>query len=64
MRGIDWLVDRNGVMFAPESPQRPEDDAADGEAHAPQRRPSEVDNRDERDTDFPEMEVGDPRDGP
>jgi hypothetical protein len=62
MGHIDWLVDRGGVMFAPDTPRSPEDDA--GEADNSKRNPGETNRTDKSDRDPEEIEVGDPRDGP
>jgi hypothetical protein len=60
MAHIDWLVDRDGVMFAPNSPGTSEDS---GETQA-RREPGEI-NESGKDARAPEqIEVGDPRDGP
>jgi hypothetical protein len=61
MAHIDWFVDRDGVMFAPDLPGEPEDDV---EAHKERRDPGHTSRSDERESDPEEMEVGDPRDGP
>jgi hypothetical protein len=61
MAHIDWLVNREGVMFAPDLPGEPEDCA---EANKARREPGDTNGSDEHDSDPEEMEVGDPRDGP
>ena len=61
MAHIDWLVNRDGVMFAPDPPGEPVDYA---EADKERRRPADTSRSDERESDQQEMEVGDPRDGP
>lgn len=61
MAHIDWLVNRDGVMFAPDLPGEPEDYA---EAAKERRGPADTSRSDERESDPQEMEVGDPRDGP
>jgi hypothetical protein len=61
MAHIDWLVNRDGVMFAPDLPGEPEDYA---EADRARREPGDRNRSDEHESDSEEMEVGDPRDGP
>jgi hypothetical protein len=61
MAHIDWLVNRDGVMFAPDVPREPEDYA---EADKARREPGDTDRSNEHENDPEEMEVGDPRDGP
>jgi hypothetical protein len=61
MAHIDWLVNRDGVMFAPDLPGKPEDYA---EADKERRGPADTSRSDERESEPEEMEVGDPRDGP
>ena len=59
---IDWLVNREGVMFAPDLPGVPEDQS--GEADKASRQPGETHGSDEDESNPEQMEVGDPRDGP
>jgi len=61
MAHIDWLVNRDGVMFAPDLPGEPKDDA---EADKERREPGDTSRSDGHESNPEEMEVGDPRDGP
>src|SRR5215217_4476616 len=61
MAHIDWLVNRDGVMFAPDLPGEPDDYP---EADKARRGPADTGRSEERENDPEEMEVGDPRDGP
>ena len=62
MGHIDWLVDRDGVMFAADLPGAPADDASEID-NAKQNR-SKIGRPDNSNSDPEQMEVGDPRDGP
>jgi hypothetical protein len=62
MGHIDWLVNREGVMFAPDLPGVPADDS--GEADKARREPGKTNRSDEDGSVSKQMEVGDPRDGP
>jgi hypothetical protein len=62
MGHIDWLVNREGVMFAPNVPGVPADGS--GEAGKAGRKPGETSRSDEDDRVPKQMEIGDPHDGP
>ena len=61
MAHIDWLVNRGGVMFAPDLPGKSGDH---GEANKARPEPGDANRSDQHDDDPEQMEVGDPRDGP
>jgi hypothetical protein len=62
MGHIDWLVNRDGVLFAPDALDVPENDGDEAESSKP--RPGQTDRADESENDPDQIEVGDPRDGP